>query len=135
MSLKPYYYFLLLSFFLVTLVSCGGGGGGKSTDKKGSPTEDDDYLWTNPGDCKFKPVSNDECFYLLPDIPNGEHFTGYYRESLEKDTKGVTVGRGVWGCRNGSWFEIEAPLCLTCNPGRSLQHCESELNRLIETTD
>ena len=87
----------------------------------------------NPGDCKahFVSSSQTECFYSLPNLKDGETFTGNYQEALSIHTRGVTVGQGLWICKKGQWYETYR-VCLTCLPGHSLEHCKNSLENLIK---
>lgn len=88
-----------------------------------------------PNDCKQKNVSdkNIDCFYVLPNIKDGQTFTGTYKDTETTQTKGITVGKGVWICQKGKWRQLYRPhLCLTCLPKRNLEQCQAELERLLK---
>lgn len=127
--LRMLFRFFIVSFFVTILASCGGGGG---TDTSSKPSPPSDSPGDGFGDCQSQLMSNEECFYPLPALENGESLPYRYKYDLEIDTKGVTVGWGVWLCREGRWYEIHSPICLTCRSGLSLEYCQSELERLIE---
>ena len=84
-----------------------------------------------PENCNSKVISQDECFYPLPSAPHGRIFNGSYEEALHINTKGVTVGKGQWLCDKGSWKPVYKHTCLTCLPGRSIQQCQDNLNKLL----
>ena len=91
----------------------------------------------NSNDCKAHFISNSntsECFYPLPLMKNGETFTSNYKDTVNIQSKGITVGKGQWRCQNGHWYQIYPPVCLTCLPGHSLKHCTTQLENLIKKT-
>ena len=115
---------LIISSFLI-LQSCGDN------------VETGEGLPPKPTDARSKKcssylVSNGPCFYNLPDkFPEGESLFMNFKDIEHQDTKGVTVGRGKWLCKNGKWKELQSPLCLTCEVGRSFEYCWNKLKESI----
>ena len=128
-------YLIIFSFFFIS--SCGG----KKPEKPNTETPpqsqnpDQSHIATlhNPNDCKASviPVKGADCFHNLPALEDGKTFTSNYKDTLNIHTKGVTVGKGIWRCQKGTWYEYRN-ICFTCLPGHSLEHCQTELNRLIQ---
>ena len=85
-------------------------------------------------DCKaeFKSYKNMDCFYHLPNIKNGEYFTSRYEDTSNIDKAGVTLGKGQWLCQKGVWRQMYSPLCLTCLPGHSFEHCKAKWEDLYK---
>ena len=133
----------LLILFLFFIGACGGKNPPSKTNtetkttsqskKNSSPIQTNLPKPSNPNSCKksVKQVKNADCFYVLPTLGNGQSFTGNYKDIVNIQTKGVTVGKGMWHCQKGVWYE-NYNVCLTCLPGHSLEHCQTELNHLIQ---
>ncbi len=130
-------HLIILSFFFVS--ACGGRKPTKPNTETGTPPQSRSPIQSslpkphNPNDCKASvmQVKNADCFHQLPALGNGQTFTSNYKDILNIYTKGVTVGKGMWRCQKGTWYE-HYNVCLTCLPGHSLEHCQTELNRLIQ---
>lgn len=80
--------------------------------------------------CASTLVSNEECFYPLPAIKNGQTYVGNFKDT---ETSEVTVGKGEWLCQDGIWYQLYQPTCLTCLPGHSLAHCKNALEETIRS--
>lgn len=78
--------------------------------------------------CASTLISNEECFYPLPVIQNGQTYVGTFEDT---ETSEITVGKGEWLCQDGIWYQLYQPTCLTCLPGHSLQHCRNALEDTI----
>ena len=122
---------IIFSFFIV--LSCGDNTSqpkrvSKPQPQKTSPS----YKKHSSNDCKSTVISqkDNDCFFPLPLIKDGETLTNYYEHLL--DPKGITVGKGEWRCEKGSLYQPSYRYrCLTCNPGRSLEYCKNQLEILI----
>ena len=118
-SINRIFILWIVNCLVFLFSACGGSGTSPPQDP---PSRDR---------CDSKVVSQDECFYPLPSAPPGQIFNGSYKEALHIHTKGVTVGKGQWRCNTGSWEPVYQHICLTCLPGRSVEHCQNSLNKLI----
>ena len=127
----------ILSFF--AMISCNNNPPPPENNNKQEepPTVKEDTKPSdkthNLNDCKEAIQSSynmGECFYLLPTLKHGESFTAHYQDTLNIQTQGVTVGKGKWICKNGAFYQLESPVCLTCSPGRNLEYCQTELESL-----
>ncbi len=131
---------IILSFFIFfgceteTIIQQDSPPPQKNTPKKNTPKT---IIIDNPkpNNCKSEFISDKatDCFFILPDIQNGNTFTGKYVDTLQSQTKGITVGKGEWICQNGTWYQLNYRfVCLTCLPQHDLEHCQTELERLIK---
>ena len=78
--------------------------------------------------CPYTLISNEECFYKLPVIQNGQTYVGKFEDTQSRE---VTVGKGEWLCKDGIWYQLYKPVCLVCLPGHTLAQCKNTLEATI----
>lgn len=132
MMFFKYFIFAILSFSLFMVTSCGGRGG---ESHPSPPQRDDDPPisdpeYPDPDGCQSKIISYDECFFILPTLAHNQVFKSFFEDPSRMNTTGVVVGKGVWQCIKREWYVVQKPVCLICLPGRTLEHCKSQLNSL-----
>ena len=124
-------YLIVVSFLFI--IACDGKKPDTSTSPQSQANQPHTVKPNNPNDCKASVIQSKgtECSYQLPALENGQTFTGNYKKNLNIHTKGMILGKGMWRCQEGTWYN-QYSACFTCEPGRSLEYCQKGLNYVIQ---